>query len=281
MNLGDIVGQLMRDGLSPATQQRLQNAVGEGGLGGLGGSAGGSGLNDLLGSVLGGGRTGDSPATGSDQGGLGGLLGSIGNVLSADSGVGGLSRGQVGGLGAIAGALLGGGGSSVKGAVGGSAMALLGTLAISALQNWQQQAAGGSGNALAAGLSESQINQITAPETAELCLRGMIEAVKSDGNISTEEVQRVVGKLQEGGITPEEQKLVRDYMSRPPDVRGLAAAIPNPEVGAQVYAAALMAITVDTRAESAFLAELARGAGLDRQTVGRLHAMVGAPPPAG
>jgi uncharacterized membrane protein YebE (DUF533 family) len=278
MNLGDIVGQLMRDGLSPATQKRLQNAIGESGIGGLGSDGG---IGEMLGSVLGGGATTSGAATGSDKGTLGGLLGSIGNVLSADSGVGGLSRGQVGGLGAIAGALLGGGGSSVKGAIGGSAMALLGTLAISALQNWQQQAAAGSGSALAGGLSESQINQIGAPETAELCLRGMIEAVKADGNVSAEEVQRVVGNLEEGGITPEEQKLVRHYMNRTPDVRGLVAAIPNSEVGAQVYAAALMAISVDTQAESDFLAQLAQGAGLDRQTVARLHAMVGAPPPAG
>ena len=44
MNMGDIVGQLPRDGLSPATQDRLQQAVGQGGLGGLG-----DGLNDMLG----------------------------------------------------------------------------------------------------------------------------------------------------------------------------------------------------------------------------------------
>lgn len=274
MNIGDIVGQLMRDGISPATQDRLQHAMGENGLGSSGG-----GLGDLLGSVLGGGATSAGGSGGSaNQGGIGGILGSLGNVLSADSGVGGMSRGQVGGLGAIAGALLGGGGSSVKGALGGSAMALLGTLAMSALQNWQQQqASSGSSNALAQGLSETEIRQMTAPETAELCLRGMIEAVKSDGNIAPEEVQRIVGKLEEGGITAEEQRFVTENMRKPPDVRGLAAAIPNREVGAQVYAAALMAITVDTPAERAFLAELAQGAGLDGEAVRRLHTIVGAP----
>jgi uncharacterized membrane protein YebE (DUF533 family) len=261
----------MKDGLTPATQGRLQHAVGDSGLGGLASG----GLGDILGSVLGGGK-----ATGAKTGGLGGVLGSLGNVLSADSGVGGLNRGQVGGLGAIAGALLGGGGSSVKGAIGGGAMAVLGTLAISALQNWQQQQASAPGSAFAGGLSEGQISQMTAPETAELCLRGMIEAVKSDGNIAPEEVERIVGKLEEGGITPEEKQFVAEHMNRPPDLRGLVAAIPNPEVGAQVYAAALMAISVDTPAESNFLAQLAQGAGLDRQTTTRLHAMVGAPAPA-
>jgi len=272
MNLGDIVGQLMREGVSPATQGRLQNALGESGLGGLGSTSGGGGLGDLLGSVLGGGAS-----TGGDQGGLGGLLGSIGSVLSSDSGVGGMSKGQIGGLGALAGALLGGGGSSVKGALGGSAMAVLGTLAISALQNWQQQAQSSSASGLAGGLSENEIRQMTAPATAELCLRGMIEAVKADGNISQDEVQRIVGKIEEGGITPEERQFVTEHMQRPPDANGLIAAIPNREVGAQVYVAALMAISVDTDAERTFLARLAQGCGLDRQTVERLHAMVGAP----
>jgi uncharacterized membrane protein YebE (DUF533 family) len=55
-------------------------------------------------------------------------------------------------------------------------------------------------------------------------------------------------------------------------------AIPNREVGAQVYAAALMAITVDTQAERSFLDDLARGGGLDGRTLRQLHSMVGAPP---
>src|SRR3546814_6773615 len=83
-------------------------------------------------------------------------------MLSGSSGIGGLSRGEVGGIGAIAGALLGG--RSVKGAIGGGAMALLGTLAISALKNWQPQ--GGSEPATAPKLSEAEVEQMTAPETA-------------------------------------------------------------------------------------------------------------------
>lgn len=263
MNIGDIVGQMMRSGLSPSTQGRLDHAVGEQGLGGLG---------DVLNNVLGG-------AGGTGSGGaLGGLLGSLSGAMSADSGVGGLSRGQVGGIGALAGAILGGGSSSVKGAVGGGAMAILGTLAMSALQNWQQSQ--GSPGASTPALSGTDVQRMTAPETAELCLRGMIEAIKSDGNIAPEEVQRIVGKIEEGGITSEEQQFVTRHLQGPPDVRGLLAAIPSREVGAQVYAAALMAISVDTPAERTFLANLAQGVGLDPHTVQRLHAMVGAPAPA-
>src|SRR3546814_19265972 len=116
-----------------------------------------------------------------------------------------------------------------------------------------------------------------APETAELCLRGMIEAVKSDGAIAPEEIERITGKLQEGGITAEEQHFVMAQMAKPADVEGLIAAIPSREVGAQVYAAALMAISVDTAAERAFLASLAHGTRLGDDTVRMLTAAVGAP----
>lgn len=273
MNIGDVVGQLLQNGVSPATQERVQHALGQNGLG----ASEAGGLGDILGSILGGTSGPGSPA-GTGGGGLGGILSGIGDALSADSGVGGLSRGQVGGIGAIAGALLGGGGGSMKGAVGGSAMALLGTLALSALKNWQAQA-GQNTAATAPAVSAAEIRQMTAPETAELCLRGMIEAVKSDGKIAPEEVEVIVGKLEEGGISAEEKRFVTEQMKRPPDVHGLVAAIPNREVGAQVYAAALMAISVDTQAERAFLSELARGAGLDAGSLQQLHAMVGAPLP--
>jgi len=105
----------------------------------------------------------------------------------------------------------------------------------------------------------------------------MIEAVKADGEISQDEVQRIVGKLQGGGITAEEKRFVEQEMRKPQDVAGLVSAFPNKQVGIQVYAAALMAISVDTPAERKFLQTLASSAGLDREAVTQLHQMVGAP----
>ncbi|MGD8422885.1 MAG: tellurite resistance TerB family protein [Methyloceanibacter sp.] len=313
MNFGDIVGELMRQGMSPQTQSRVEHATGPSGLGNtsgsadlgailgsvlggsssgggsaggladvlgslLGGQSGGSagqsgGLADVLGSVLGGGQA----SGGQSSGGLGDILGNLGNMLGSPSGVGGMSKGELGGLGALAGAVLGGGGSSAKGAVGGSAMAILGTLALSALKNWQAQAASGGDSVNALGLSETEVRQISAPETAELCLRGMIEAIKSDGEVSRDEIEKLTGKLAEGGITDEEKEFVQAEMAKPQDLAGLVNAIPNPEVGIQVYAASLMAISVDTPAERAFLKGLADGTGIAPDAVARLHQLVGAP----
>ncbi len=313
MNFGDIVGELMRQGMSPQTQSRVEHATGPSGLGNtsgsadlgailgsvlggsssgggsaggladvlgslLGGESGGSagqsgGLADVLGSVLGGGQA----SGGQSSGALGDILGNLGNMLGSPSGVGGMSKGELGGLGALAGAILGGGGSSAKGAVGGSAMAILGTLALSALKNWQAQAASGGDSVNAFGLSETEVRQISAPETAELCLRGMIEAIKSDGEVSRDEIEKLTGKLAEGGITDEEKEFVQAEMAKPQDLAGLVNAIPNPEVGIQVYAASLMAISVDTPAERAFLKGLADGTGIAPDAVARLHQLVGAP----
>lgn len=324
MNFGDVVGELIRQGVSPQTQQRVEHATGPSGLGsaggsadlgailgsvlggassgsgtssggaagslgdvlggllggqsgGAGGQAGGQagGLGAILGSVLGGQSSGGQSSGGQSAGGVGDILGSLGSMLGSPSGVGGMNKGQLGGLGALAGALLGGGGGATKGAIGGSAMAILGTLALSALKNWQAQSGDAGDNAL--GLSETEVKQISAPETAELCLRGMIEAIKSDGQISKAEIERLTGKLSEGGITDEEKQFVQAAMSKPQDLAGLVKAIPNPEVGIQVYAASLMAISVDTLAEKAFLKGLADGTGIAPDAVARLHQLVGAP----
>jgi uncharacterized membrane protein YebE (DUF533 family) len=255
MSFSDIVGQLIQQGMSSASQGRLKHALGEGGLGSL--------MDNAL--------SGDSinSQSGKQAGGLGGLLGSL-----FGSSQGGASNAQIGGIGALAGSLLGGGDGAVKGALGGSAMAVLGSLALSALKNWQQGQADNDGTVNK--ISQTEIDQISAPETAELCLKGMISAAKADGRIQDDEMKRIGGKLEEGGVTAEERQFVLSEMSKPLDLAGLVNEIPNQQVGAQVYAASLMAITIDTESERAYMKQLAAGLDLDHQTVARLHQMVGA-----
>lgn len=253
MSFGDIVGKLIQQGMSSATQDRLKHALGENGLGGLIGGA----LNNT------------STNQQSSGGGLGQILGSL-----LEGRQGGASNAQIGGLGALVGSLIGGGGSSVKGALGGSAMAILGSLALSALKNWQQGQAGDSANQK---LSPTEMAQITAPETAELCLKGMINAAKADGEIQRDEMERIVSKLEEGGVTNEERQFILSELKKPLDLDSLLKEIPNQQVGAQVYAASLLAITVDTEGEQDYMHKLAAGLHLDQQTVARLHKLIGAP----
>jgi uncharacterized membrane protein YebE (DUF533 family) len=59
------------------------------------------------------------------------------------------------------------------------------------------------------------------------------------------------------------------------DTEALVRDAQNPQVAAQVYAASLMAIEVDTPQEKKYLAELAQKLRLDAQAVQRIHSAVG------
>ena len=82
-------------------------------------------------------------------------------------------------------------------------------------------------------------------KTAELVLRGMINAAKADGQISPGEVERIVGKLRETGLDDSSQQWLIAEPQNPLDLRTFADEIPNQEVAAEVYAASLLAVDVD------------------------------------
>ena len=124
MSLGNILGQILQQGMGQSSQTpgRLENATRNLGAGGGGIDAIFGQIQDALGNAGGG-----APASGR---GAGGFAEMARDFLQKDQ-VGGFSGAQVGGIGAAAGALLGGG---LGGAARGGAMAVLGTLALSALK---------------------------------------------------------------------------------------------------------------------------------------------------
>ena len=251
MDAGKLLGALMQGGLNNAGGRRLENAFGGGGMGQMGG---------MLGGLL------DGSAGGSGGGGgLGDILGGL---------MGGGQRQGGGGLGDLLGGLMGGGDN--RG--GGGAISVLGMLAMKVLAN-----RGGQANQLS---SSMQLTAgLRAPETAEeeqtvqdvalLTLKAMINAAKADGRIDEGELDRIVGKLQEDGVDAEEQAFIRAELSAPMDTDGLVAAVPNVQVGLQIYTASLLAIQVDTAAEQAYLRELADKLGLEDETVRQVHTMLG------
>lgn len=108
----------------------------------------------------------------------------------------------------------------------------------------------------------------TTEDNARLMIRAMIQAARADGEIDADERQVILDAL--GDATEEEMQFVLDEMQAPVDPAALAADAAE-GMGAQVYAAALMAIVVDTTAEREFLARLAASLNLSPQTVARLH----------
>jgi len=290
MSFGNIIGQILQQGMASQSRSRLEHTLGPSGLGGAGGlgdllgavlgagggaaAGSGGGLSDLLGGALGGqGRGGAGSAMG---GGLGDLLG---GVLGGTSRGGNMGGGASGGLGDLLGGLLGGaGGRSSGNPLGGTGMALLATLAMAALKNWQDSRGAAAGLTDAAmSMQPDQLAAMTAPATEELVLRAMISAAKADGQVDEDEIQRIVGKIGDNGVTPEEKQFIVEELRQPLDLRTLIDAVPNDAVAAQVYGASLLAINVDTDAEVAYLQRLAQGLGLDAATVDRLHQLTGAP----
>ena len=283
MNLGNILGQILQQGMGQQGRSRLDHAVGAGGIGdvlggllggraaggGTGGGMGG-GLGDLLGGVLGGGR-GGSAADG---------MGGLGEILGGALGGGRATSGGGGGLGDLLGGLLGGGatGSAGTRSGGGNAgMAILATIAMAALKNWtdgrRAQAAMAPDTA---GFAAPELESMTAPATEELVVRAMISAAKADGEVSEDEIQRIVGRVGADGLSEEEKQFLIAELRRPLDLAALVAEVPNEMVAAEVYAASLLAIELDTPAEAAYLRQLAQALRLDGATLSRLHEITGA-----
>lgn len=284
MSLGNILGQILQQGMSGQGRSRLDHAVGAGGIGDLlggllggqggGGGAAGGGLGDLLGAALGGGRTN----AGAGAGGLGDLLGGALGGGRSNAGAGG------GGLGDLLGSVLGGGrtgGASGGTSSGGSTagMAILATIAMAALKNWtdnrrEQASMAGA----AASFSPEDLETMTAPDTEALMVRAMASAAKADGRIEEDEVQRIVGKVGADGLSEEEKQFLISELRAPLDLAALVADVPNEMVAAEVYAASLLAIDLDTQEEVAYLRQLAQALRLDGATVARLHQITGATP---
>jgi uncharacterized membrane protein YebE (DUF533 family) len=112
-------------------------------------------------------------------------------------------------------------------------------------------------------------------DVATLTVRAMLNAAKADGRIDEQESQRLLGKMQEDGLTEAERNFVIQEISKPMETDAIVRAVPNAQVAAQIYAASLMAIKVDTDAERRYMQELAGRLGLNQQVVSFLHQAVG------
>jgi uncharacterized membrane protein YebE (DUF533 family) len=250
-NFGDLIGAFLQSGASPSGQSRMGSAVENLQQQGLGDSAGAGGLLD-------------------------GILGAVKGGLSTAA----ENPAAAGGIGAVLGSLMGGGGDSVKGALGGGALAMLAGVAMKALTSGGQAEGAGafSGGAMPVGLKaapETPDEEQALEQTAGLVVKGMINAAKSDGEIGPKEMERIVGKLKESGMDEGTQHWVMMEMSKPLDLNAFVAEIPGPEAAAQVYAASLLAIEVDTDAERQYLQQLAQASGLNPTVVQYINKTMG------
>ena len=224
----------------------------------------------LLGSLLG------NKSLSSGLGGqlLGGLLGGGGNQQSSG-----------GGLGGLLGSVLGGGGAAQQSSGGGGLGDLLGGIMGGGGAAAPQQSAGG-GSGVLGGLLGSVLGGGQAPQVpaeqhaeanqqAELIVRAMINAAKSDGRIDDAEKQKIIQGLG-SDVSQAEIDFVQREFAAPLDVAAFAKSVPR-GMEAQVYMLSLTSIDLDSQNEAQYLGQLAQGLGLDPQLCNQIHDKVGAP----
>ncbi len=191
--------------------------------------------------------------------------------------VGGKQNLAIGGLGAFAGALMGsrrGLGGVIGGGIGGGAVAMLGLMAWQALKK--------SGTFQGPSAPPAYREPRTDGERAELerhselVLKAMVNAAKADGRIDESEMSRILGKIQEDRADQVELDFLRAEIGKPMDTDSLvAAARGNPQLAAELYAASLLAIEVDTPTEKDYLAQLAAALDLAPEVTEQLHRSAG------
>jgi uncharacterized membrane protein YebE (DUF533 family) len=266
----DILGSMLQQGMSPSRTTRVSNA-----LGGRSGDLGA--VLDNIGQILGQGssepppgvprtQSRPSPRPSSGGGGLGDIIGSLAG-----------NKAVLGGLGALAAAILGGknknrGRTSAK-SLGGGWMAMLASLAFAAMKH-----AGNTPKQAPRALLDAQspADEEALEQDAEIIVKAMINAAKADGQVDNAEIQNIIGKLGENGLTDEEKEFLVTEVKKPQDMSAvIAAAKGQPDMAAQIYAASLLAIEVDTPAEQEYIRELARGLGLSSNVTSHIEQTLG------
>jgi uncharacterized membrane protein YebE (DUF533 family) len=248
-NLGDLLSNFVQSTMPKSGESRVGNILQD--------------LQSSLGNVTGGNAGEDSS-----------IFGRVMEMAKSTLGSAAQNPAQAAGLGAVLGSVLGGGGRSISGAIKGGALAMLAGVAYKALTNAGQGAKGApaagespqfTGGDVPLGMRAPQnpAEEQALQHTSELVIKGMMNAAKADGQVSADEIQRIVGKLKEAGMKGDAEAWILAELRKPLDLDAFIAEIPNREVAAQVYAASLLAVEVDTPQEKAYLTDFAKKAGID------------------
>jgi uncharacterized membrane protein YebE (DUF533 family) len=205
---------------------------------------------------------------------MSGRLGSDKRKHKRSSGLGGLLGGGSGGM-------LGGMSGGTKAKLG---LGLLG-IAVAAYQHYQKPGATPpvTGSAMPPPLPASAMPPppppASAPSPARVehamhLLRAMITAAHADGLIDAGERESILGRAREAGLDAESLQALDAEIRAPLTMEQLTVRTP-PSLRAEVYAAALIAITADTEHERAFLERLAGQLELDAAARADIHAQLG------
>jgi uncharacterized membrane protein YebE (DUF533 family) len=204
--------------------------------------------------------------------------------------------GVLGGLagGAVSGALMSNkkarktAGTLLK--VGG--VAALGGLAWKAYQGYQaeqgrgaqqprESAAAPGADPVWQGLSERSFAIDAADQGREsralFLIQAMIAAACADGHLDAGERERIMARVSEAGLAPDEKALVFDSLQQPLGLAELSQRVDCPELAAEVYMASLLAVDRTRSEAQLYLDALAFRLGLPQALVTQLHGQLPSP----
>lgn len=135
----------------------------------------------------------------------------------------------------------------------------------------QQQAGAGGGFAYAGPAPDpQQQNQL-----GSAVLVAMIAAAKADGEVDRAESQKIMGQMEQAGLTSEEKSFLLAEMARPLNIEDVVKQASTPEVAAQLYTASAIVIDQVNDRERNYLAMLAQRLNLPQGFVQQLHQELG------
>jgi uncharacterized membrane protein YebE (DUF533 family) len=179
-----------------------------------------------------------------------------------------------------------------KTAVNVGGVAALAGVAYWAYQRYQGRQTAADASAPAPRAADGSVRQppadsafLPAPDDTAACnalalklVRAMIAAASADGQIDGDELKRVLAAMEQADLNPADKAALLQAMNRPDGVDGIAQLADSQEVAAELYAASLSAIDVDTPAEHAYLSMLAAALQLPGELVSAIHEVAAGEP---
>lgn len=171
------------------------------------------------------------------------------------------------------------GGGAVGRMLGGRTGGMIGSMAGSFLSRNMSGGSGGGIGSLLGGLmgggDKDQAASAAAAmsdDEATILIKAMCNAAKADGKVDESEVNAIISRA--GDLDAEDEIWLRAELNAPLDMAGFAAQVPA-DMAADVYAASLLPIEIDTASEVTYLQELGAALGLDGAQRAAIHEELG------
>lgn len=118
---------------------------------------------------------------------------------------------------------------------------------------------------------EAQAAENLSEDKALLLIRAMITAAYSDGSLSTDERQRIMGQIDDAGGDAEDRAVMEREIANPKPLDDLLAQVNDEETAEEFYMTSRAAVDGETEPNRAYLAELQRRLGLSDEQVAEVE----------